>query len=297
MTGIRALFVGDVSWDTTVVADRIPAPDEKVVTREFMESAGGVVANASIACALAQSNVTLMSTIADDVAGDAVRAFVLAQGIDANFEVTDGVTTRAVIILDPHGEKRLYLIPGAHMYPSVKAVESMSLDGIGWVHTALYDYEASARLVERCRGASIPWSIDLEPASIPKDPAMLARHISGCRTVIVNARASAELGLHGIDILLQLGAEEVIETLGADGARLHMAENRSSITARPEMLRVPVIDTTGAGDAFAGWYVAERLRGATQVVALERAVAAATLSVSKLGASASYPSRADVIAS
>jgi ribokinase len=56
-----------------------------------------------------------------------------------------------------------------------------------------------------------------------------------------------------------------------------------------------VVDTTGAGDCLAGWFVAGRLRGAIPRAALETAVVAATMSCSQLGAQTSYPTLHDVI--
>jgi ribokinase len=293
VTVSRALFVGDVSWDTTVLADRLPEPDEKVVIDKLVENIGGVVANSAIACALAGASVGLIAPVASDSAGAAARAAASQYGVDAQLEATGGATTRAIILLDGDGEKRLFLVPGAQMYPSSDVIESLVLENVGWMHTALYDHPIAARLIQRCREVGIPWSIDLEPATIPSDIGQLAEHLRGCQTVIANARATERLGPNAVDTLFHLGAQEVVETLGPEGVRFHLP-GRPPMMVRPLPRTAPVCDTTGAGDALAGWFVAERMRGSTHEIVLAHAVAAASLSVGSLGASTSYPRYADL---
>lgn len=293
MTGF-ALFVGDVSWDTTVFAPRMPDPDEKVVVDLCLDAVGGVAANSAAACARAGAETVLSSTVADDAGGYAVKRGLAQLGLTARLETTSGATTRAIVLLDEHGEKRLLLHPGHRMYPSVPQMETLPLESIGWLHTALYDHEASAVIIRRCREAAIPWSIDLEPATLPADLDELAPHLDGCEIAIVNVRASVAIGPDPVTRLRELGVRNVIETLGSGGVRMHGPGNGVT-AARPGPLAGPVRDTTGAGDAFAGWFVAERLSESSVELALERAVAAASYSVQSMGTIASYPSRADLL--
>jgi ribokinase len=281
----RALFVGDVSWDTTVVVDRLPEPDEKVHTDRFTEDAGGVVTNAAVACTLAGVPARLACPLPDDLPGRSAAAALRERGVAVEGEPVDGPTCRVVVLLDPTGEKRLVLAPGTSMYPSRAAVAALSLDA-AWVHTALYDLEAGADLLARCAVAGVPCSVDLEPATIPADPTALEPVLASCRTVFVNTRAATLLAP---TTLAALGVPEVVETLGAIGARLTTPDGTLDVPA-PTPTR-PVRDTTGAGDALAGWYVAERGRGAAPSDALRAAVAAASFSVGAVGASASYPTR------
>jgi ribokinase len=287
---VTALFVGDIGWDTTVVVDRLPDPDEKVHTDRFIEDVGGVVTNAAVACALAGVPTRLACPLPDDLAARAAAAALAARGVTLLPERTDGPTCRVVVLLDPSGEKRLVLAPGASMYPSPAGVAALSLD-VEWVHTALYDARAGADLIARCAAAGVPCSVDLEPATLPADLDALEDLLRGCRTVFLNARASAVVGP---DRLHVLGIPEVVETLGPAGARLTTSAGVVDVLA-PSLGR-PVLDTTGAGDALAGWYVAERVRGASPHDALRTAVAAASVSVGAIGAAASYPTRHELLA-
>jgi ribokinase len=280
-----ALFVGDVSWDTTAVVDRLPERDEKVHTDCLTEDVGGVVTNAAVACALAGVRARLACPLPDDLPGRSAATTLASRGVAVEGEPVPGPTCRVVVLLDPSGEKRLVLAPGTSMYPSLAAVAALSLDA-AWVHTALYDLAAGTDLLARCAAAGVPCSVDLEPATVPADLAALEPVLATCRAVFLNTRATALLPPAR---LVAVGVPEVVETLGSAGARLMTPDETVDVQA-PVSAR-PVRDTTGAGDALAGWYVAERVRGAAPLDALRTAVAAASFSVGAVGASTSYPTR------
>lgn len=287
-----ALFAGDVSLDLTLVADHVPAPDEKVHVNEAVEAPGGVVANAAVACARAGGRARLLVQVGSDAAARIATDGLAAAGVDVEASPAEGRTCRVVVIVEPHGEKRLLLDPGVSMYPGDGAVEAVSLHGAGWLHTAAYG-TAAERLVARCRAAGIAWSLDLEPASFAAGIDTLLPLLDGAEALFLNDRADAALGGDGAARLLALGVRSVIRTRGRDGAELVTAETTVSIPA--PVIGRPV-DTTGAGDCLAGWYVGERLAGSPTPQALAAAVAAATLSCLGLGAQSSYPTRPQVAA-
>jgi ribokinase len=93
-----------------------------------------------------------------------------------------------------------------------------------------------------------------------------------------------------LEVLLER-VPEVVITLGERGA-LH--GDRSGRSQRIEGYSVPVVDTTAAGDTFAGVLSLARAEGAAAPEALDRAAAAAALSVRRNGASGSMPSRGEI---
>lgn len=287
-----ALFVGDVSVDLTMVADHLPAPDEKVHVDHASEAPGGVVANAAVACALTGAAVRALLQMGDDTAGEVAAAGLRKRGVAVEFDTVPGRTCRVVIIIEPHGEKRLLLDPGVSMYPGRAAIERLDLADIGWVHTAVYG-DAARLLVEKCRHAGIPWSLDLEPASFTAGVQTLADMIDGADVIFCNDRAAAAIGGDAVAMLLSLGAKSVIRTLGPSGAQFTSADMRFDVAA-PKL--ASVTDTTGAGDCLAGWFIGEIMGGMSPDAALTAAVAAATLSCRALGAQDSYPTKTDVAA-
>ncbi|MBB3455000.1 ribokinase [Rhizobium sp. BK313] len=287
-----ALFVGDVSLDLTMVADHLPAPDEKVHVDHASEAPGGVVANAAVACARTGASVKALLQMGDDAAADVAATGLRERGVDVEFDTVPGRTCRVVVIIEPHGEKRLLLDPGVSMYPGHAAIERVDLADIGWVHTAVYG-DAARLLVEKCRHAGVSWSLDLEPASFPSGIQTLVEMIDGASVIFCNDRAAAAIGGDPVAMLLALGAKAVIRTLGPIGAQFNAADQIFDVSA-PKL--ASVIDTTGAGDCLAGWFIGETIAGLTAEAALKAAVVAATLSCQALGAQDSYPNQTEVAA-
>jgi ribokinase len=287
-----ALFAGDVSLDLTLRIPRVPEPDEKLFVDAIAEAPGGVVANAAVAAARAGAVAQLLVHVGADLASRAVRTRLAASGVAVETDAGEGALCRATVLVDRDGEKRLLLYPGQSMYPTLAQIEGVDLHRVGWVHTAAYDTEAAALLAARCREAGIPWSVDLEPATFPDGIAALEPVLRGAATVFCNARAAARLGGDPVGRLRDLGAAATILTLGAGGAIWHGAGAAIPVAAPA----VAVLDTTGAGDCLAGWFVAERLRGVAPPDALRRAVAAASFSCGRVGAQASFPTPEDIAA-
>ncbi len=287
----QVLFVGDVGVDTTVAVSHLPRPDEKVVASTVADHTGGVVANAALACHRAGADVRLLCSTGDDPSGHHAVSELRAAGIVVDARVTPGATCRAFIVLEPAGEKRLILIPGVSMYPAVEQVRSVSLDNVAWAHTAAYDADAAALLAARCRKADLPWSVDLEPATFHRDPSGLRASLDGAAVVFVNTRAARDLGGDGTSWLLDHGVKAVILSRGSQGAVWTTSTNHALARAPHAG---PVIDTTGAGDCLAGWFIAETIAGLDPVNALTSAVIAASLSCTRVGAQASYPDRSDM---
>jgi ribokinase len=232
--------------------------------------------------------VRLLVRIGDDVPSHTVCKQLGVAGVALDAMAQPGMLCRAVILVDPGGEKRLLLYPGVSMYPTLAQIEAAGLDGVTWVHTAPYERDAASLLAVRCRERDIPWSIDLEPATFPDGIDQLAGLLEGASAVFCNARAAAMLGPDPVATLRGLGVRNVILTQAACGATLNGVDR---VAAPPGQ----VLDTTGAGDCLSGWFVAGRLAGADAISALRQAVAAATFSCGRAGAQASFPTRADLI--
>jgi ribokinase len=287
-----ALFVGDVSLDLTMVADHVPAPDEKVHVDFTTEAPGGVIANAAVACARTGATVRALLQMGTDGAATTIAAGLRESGVVTEIANVPGRTCRVVVIIEPHGEKRLLLDPGVSMYPSRAAVEDVDLTDVAWVHTAAYG-NAAALLVERCRAAGIAWSLDLEPASFMDGIDALAPMIAGAAVIFCNDRAATAVGGDAPAKLLALGAKAVIRTLGPNGAQIVSADLNIQVVAP---VLDAIVDTTGAGDCLAGWFVGEIINGASARSGLQAAVVAASLSCGALGAQDSYPTQTEVAA-
>lgn len=292
MTAATVLVVGDTSFDTTVLVDQVPAPDEKVRSRALTEDVGGVAANSAVAATVAGVTARLETTLGADAAGRECLRRLQVAGVETHAEHNSDRTARALVVLDAQGEKRLILTPGSTFYPDEQRCRTLDLDGVAWVHTAVYDIDAAHHLVDRCSRANIPWSVDLEPATFDQGLASLASVLDGAATVFCNSRAAALLGPHAANQLLEAGVSKVIMTCGAAGAELVTDEASVHIDAPRTVPEI--VDTTGAGDCLAGSFVARTLLGDPAADALAYAVSAASLSCAWLGTHRTYPKAAAV---
>ena len=128
----------------------------------------------------------------------------------------------------------------------------------------------------------------------PMRPWMLAL-MPGVDVVIANAIEAAELSGHDDDpeaALLRAGARAAVVSRGRDGAVLATQHGRFKVDAAV----VTAVDTAGAGDVLAGTLAGLLAQGSPLEAALQVAVAAASLSVTRPGTTPSFPSRDEIVA-
>lgn len=287
------LVAGDVGWDLLFEVDHFPAPDEKVFTGTTGFDVGGVGANAALAAALLGSDVWFAARLGGDAFGGLVQRRLAGYPVDLALCRVDPAspTPLAVILTDPSGEKRIVLAPSAGMFPDASQVVGRALPRVDWLHMVAYDLEAAAAIAASLPG--VPASLDLEPASIPDGEVERVAALAGMMdTVIVNHHAAALFGGadRAVGTLQAWGVGVVVLTGGAAGA-VCITGGRRRVTRPP---RVRVVDTTGAGDMFAGAYARARTDGAGPHAATAFAVAAASLSCRGLGPRGAVPAPAEI---
>ncbi|WP_336799244.1 carbohydrate kinase family protein [Kaistia sp. MMO-174] len=286
------LFVGDVSLDLSLQAPHMPAPDEKVHCTASTEGMGGVVTNTAVAFSRAGGSAALGIQLGTDHASSQVRGELEAVlRLDLRPAVVPGGLCRVVTMIEPHGEKRLLLYPGVSIYPDASAVAALRLDDIAHLHTACFGPAAEA-LVSRARQAGIGWSIDLEPASFSGGIATLAPVLDGARVVFVNDRAADAISGDPIARLRDLGVGDVVRTRGPLGAELH--RETGEVLYAPPPKGLVIVDTTGAGDCLAGWFLAGIAAGWRIDTVLARAVRAASIACTRVGAQTAYPTLSEL---
>ncbi|MET4636780.1 carbohydrate kinase family protein [Kaistia defluvii] len=281
----QTLFVGDISLDLSLLAPHMPAPDEKVHCTGSTEGIGGVVTNTAVAFGRAGGDAVLFTPLGTDHASGQMHREAHSLPLEFRPAIVRGGLCRVVTVIEPHGEKRLLLYPGVTIYPELEAIEAASLDGITHVHTACFG-PGAALLIERARGLALSWSIDLEPATFPAGIDSLADVLDGATFVFINDRAANSLGDDPVGRLRALGVGAVVRTRGPLGAELHDGDGVLSATP-PTAL--DIVDTTGAGDCLAGWFLAGVAAGWPMERVLARAVTAATIACTRVGAQTAYP--------
>jgi ribokinase len=246
----------------------------------------------------------MIGRVGKDVFGQQLKSNLESAGVDTQgVQVTDDESTGvALILVEAGGQNQIVVVPGANgtLGPQdVQANREAFDDGylLMQLESPLETVEAAAALGRECGMMTI-----LDPAPARSLGSRLLRHID---LITPNeTEALTILGSSGSKISLQeapeiakrllgLGPKHIVLKLGEKGVWL--ADGRRSLHFPSK--KVEAIDTTAAGDTFNGALAVALAEGKTLEEAATFANCAAALSVTRLGAQASIPSRLEVDAS
>jgi ribokinase len=289
------IVVGNAALDTTFEVDHLPRPGESILVRAMREDLGGKGLNQAVAASRAGARVAFCAAIGEDAAADAIMAYLAAEGIDADAVLRKpGITDRTTVFVMPDAENAL--ATSAHNATSltpadVAAAVNRVVPGdvvLMQGNLALKTTLATARTA-RARGATVV----LNPSPITCDFSTVWPFID---IVVANADECATLTEtpdteQGARRLLGTGVDAVVVTRGANDVILLEQDS----VVHVEVPSVVAVDTTGAGDAFCGVFVAAVASGSSPLGAVQRAVEAAAIAVTRAGAIASIPRREELV--
>ena len=292
--------VGSSNVDLIARVPRLPHLGETLVGRSFHLGYGGKGANQAVTAARLGAQVTMVAKVGRDVFGDGAARNFRAEGIDTTHVLIDEqrFTGVAPILVDDSAQNVIVVVPGANQglgpaevrraSPAILAADAV----VGQLEVPV---ETTLEAFRIARAGAVRTILNPAPAATGLDPLLgladlcvpnesEAEQLTGHP---VTSRAEAEVAARA---LLGRGARAVIVTLGADGALVVDHDGAEHIPA----LRVAAVDPTGAGDAFIGSLAVFLAEGLALRVAARRANAVAALSVTRIGAQESFPTRAQL---
>jgi len=295
------IVVGSLNMDFVVRVDALPERGQTVSGREFTMLPGGKGANQACAAGRLGGGCQMVGRVGRDVFGEQLKVSLAADGVDTTRVLsTDGEATGVALIPVEEGGQNLIVVAGGanlRLRPAdVEAALENAPSGL-----LLLQLESPPETVEaaitlgRRRGMTIV--LDPAPAR-PLSPALVggldiltpneteALVLLGRGGSAVSVGEAAELGRQ----LLDLGPRAVILKLGANGAYLTDRSTSRHFPARP----VDAVDATAAGDTFNGALAVALAEGRDMADAIDFAVTAASISVTRPGAQASIPTRGEV---
>lgn len=280
---------GSINIDHVYALPHLPAPGETLAAGSYRMELGGKGANQSVAAARAGAVVRHIGA----VGGDGVSALsgLEAAGVDCrSVQRLDGPTGHAVIMVEPKGENSIILCPGANRAISLEealaALEGVELDDILLIQN---ETAHQARIAE----AGMGLGMDVVYSAAPFDLGAVQAVLPFVNTLVMNAVEAAQLQAALGVAFEDLPVSNVVITRGAGGASW---TSRGMDAIHVPALPVAVVDTTGAGDCFAGALAAALDRGAVPEEAMRFAAAAAALQVSRPGTAAAMPDLAEIMA-
>ncbi|TCC36250.1 ribokinase [Kribbella speibonae] len=264
MSGVVCV-VGSLNVDLVTRVRRHPRPGETVVGDRTRTFPGGKGANQALAAARAGARTRLVGRVGADSNGTAYLAGLGDRGVDCSAVlVTPGEATgSAIVVVDEPGENSIIVSPGANGFVRPADVDAAAVRSADVLLLQLELPPAVVRhAAELAAQAGIKVVLNASPWS-----AAAAELVDLADVVIVNEHEAAALGpVRG----------SVCETLGSRGARWLGAERPAPV--------IEAVDTTGAGDAFAGTFAAHLAMAASPDRALRSAIAAGAAACGHAGA-------------
>ena len=292
----RVVVVGSANTDMVVRVPSLPVPGETLLGSGFANVPGGKGANQAVAASRLGAVVTFVGCVGADAFGDLLVQNLENEGIDTQFVIRDpdAPTGVALITVDEaFGENTIVVAPGANSKLSPALLE-LAAAAIRDADVLLCQLEIPLETVlsalKLARSAGVLTLLNPAPAQD-----LSAEILSLVSVLTPNQTEAAQILGGDYDpsaaalMLKHRGAQNVVITLGSAGARLVTAASENTLV--PVFPAAQVVDTTSAGDCFAGALAVALGEGQSIEQSVTFASAAASLSVETEGAQPSLPNR------
>jgi len=293
----KIVVAGSSNMDLVVKSSRIPAVGETILGEDFIMTPGGKGANQAVSAAKLGAEVYLIAKLGNDVFAEQSLNNFKKAGVNTKYviqtkEAPSGV---ALITVDRAGNNVIVVAPGANQMLSPEDIRRAESDItssavlVAQLEVPMETVEFAAQLANNCEVLFI-----LDPAPAQKLSPELLKMVDVLTPNETEAQILADIEVTDEDSackaakkLLECGVKAVILTMGAKGFLLANNERMESVPA----VKVDAVDATAAGDAFTGSLAVGLAQGKTLADAALFANYVAALSVTKMGAQSSMPTR------
>jgi len=297
----RVYVAGSINMDLVARAARHPRPGETVAGTHVATYPGGKGANQAIAATRMGANTALLGKLGTDAFGNQLRDFLCGQGVNLGYlrQTAAAATGVALIVVAESGENSIVVVPGAN---ALLEPDDLANVPIAAGDVVLSQFEIPLATIQQLftRARAVGAMTILNPAPAQRCALEL---LALADVVILNETelaffvdadpitTSSPDAIAAAARRLRVRAEQVVvATLGAHGALAIIGERQLRIPGN----RVQAVDTTGAGDTFAGATAARLACGYPIERALRDANTAAAICVQRPGAAPSIPTAAEV---
>lgn len=297
----RVVVIGSINRDLMLTVDRLPVPGETVTASRLEVLSGGKGANQAAAAAAIGGSVALAGLVGTDAAGPEQVSALAAAGVDVSFVREDprAPTGTAVVMVDGAGHNSIVVVPGANGLLDAAGVERAAplIEG---ARVLLLQLEIPGAAVERAvsiaRRAGVVTILNIAPyrevpAELLHGVDYLLANETEAAALVGSGVSNVEEAARAAEAMRRLGPSWAVITLGAQGT---VAAGDEGWIHEPA-LAVEVVDTTGAGDVFAGVLAVGLVEAQPVRAAVRLASAAAGLSVTRWGARGLLPADAPAV--
>ncbi len=296
------IVFGSLNMDIVVSVERHPHPGETIAAHDMQFYPGGKGANQAIAAARFGARVELIGAVGADEFGRKLLSELRTANVnvEAVSQRADKSTGTALITVGKDGQNSIVVVSGANATVEIPPEYLTAFSPSSWKRvTVLAQFETPLDMTERFFTTMKQGDARtiLNPSPFQPIPHSL---LAQCDILIVNEVELAQMtetarsddpdaALRAVQTLSQPNRFYIV-TLGAKGCLVVSDGDVTHVQAE----KVDVVDTTGAGDCFAGVFAAQVCKGVTYEIAARRANAAAALSTTRHGASPSMPTSGEL---
>ena len=295
----KILVIGSIGYDLTTYYEKMPVIGETIVGRKFAENPGGKGDNQAVAGGRSGGDITFLGAIGDDYYGEILKKNLEVNNVKHNLKVVPNMNCQiATILVDQDGRNSIIIVPGANNYVDKKQIDE---------NEKLIDENDIIVLQLEIPLETVEYIIDMAH----KKNKIIILNPSPWQTLSENVLKKVdylipneiELSLmtgmktdqiEQIEIackkIIELGAKNLIVTLGEKGSLLYNKEGSKMFPAFP----VKAVDTTGAGDCFAGVFSTYLSKNYPIEEAIKYANLASSISVTKIGTIPSFPTQKEI---
>ena len=297
----KIVVLGVFVADTAYRANRQPRMGETIMGNSFALGPGGKGSNQAVAAARLGGDVTLITRLGDDAFADLAERTWAEAGVESGALRDPASYTGAAYIFveEASGDNAIIVCPGAAGDIGVADIEANSKlirSASVFVTQLEQPIEAAKRALELAREAGVATILNPAPAAPLEDVVFgLCGYVTPNETEteeLTGLRvASVDDARRAGDALLARGTANAVITLGENGALFHSNDHSEHVAA---FHAGPVVETTGAGDAFNGGFAVGLSQGLDPLEAVRLGCATAAISVTRPGTAPSMPSMDEV---
>ncbi|TWU21176.1 Ribokinase [Novipirellula galeiformis] len=295
--GPRITVVGSINMDLVIRCDTFARPGETIIANSAAEISGGKGANQAVASARAGGDVSMIGRVGDDAFAHTLLQNLQHSEIDCSGvqNTADSPSGLAIVTVESAGQNSIMLVQGANGHVTPEDVEAnRSVIESADVLLLQLEIPIAAVLASIAIARTAGVRIVLDPAPVPK---VWSDALLGVDLVCPNETEAAAITGHPLESfddaesaakeLHRRGAKHVAITLGDRGSLLYTENTMHRIAATP----ITVLDTTAAGDAFAGALAVRWAETNDLIEAMRFASIAGAIAASRHGAQPSMGTR------
>lgn len=296
----KIVVIGSINMDIVIEAGHFPQVGETLLGEQVRFSPGGKGANQAVAAARLGADTAMIGAVGDDVFGQELLRTLRADGVDViGVKQIQGTATGIASIYVAEGDNSIVVVPGAN-YKVKPADIDRGESLLQQADIVLLQLEIPVETVVYAakKAKLLGKTVVLNPAPaqpLPEELFGLVDYMTPNQTELsryTGQNACGEALERAMRRMKDMGVVHVITTLGAQGSAYLADDGR---LRKLPGYKVPVVDTTGAGDCYNAGLALSVAAGQSLEEAVGFASLVSALAVTKFGAQAGMPTKAETM--